>query len=303
MQESLKNYMRVGLIHFMAFPSTMKGEGPIAETVRKIALDDYFDVIEITWIKDAAVRREVKAMLDCAHMTVGYGAQPRLLTQGLNINDLDEGKRRQAIATVKEGIDEAYEMGAVGLGYLSGPYQEATKQASFDALVASTGELCSYAKSKGNLNILLEIFDFDIDKKSIIGPTPLAKKFSETVRKNHANFGLLPDLSHLPLVRETPEQALVPIKEHILHAHMGNAVVKDKSMTAYGDQHPRFGFPNSANDVDELVEYLRVLIKVGYLNKKNPAILSFEVKPVGNEDPELVIANAKRTLNQAWAKL
>ncbi|MGI5850199.1 MAG: sugar phosphate isomerase/epimerase, partial [Christensenellales bacterium] len=37
--------------------------------------------------------------------------------------------------------------------------------------------------------------------------------------------------------------------------------------------------------------------------KKNPPILSFEVKPWGDEDSELVIANAKRTLNEAWAML
>ncbi len=303
MQESLRSYMKVGIIHFMAFPSTMKGEGPILETVRKIAVDDYFDVIEVTWIKDAAVRREVKAMLECAHMTVGYGAQPRLLTQNLNINDLDEGRRKQALATLKEGVDEAYEMGAVGLGYLSGPYQEATKEASFAALVDSTKQLCAYAKSKGSLKILHEIFDYDIDKKSLVGPVSLAKRLAETVRKEHSNFGLMPDLSHLPLLRETAEQSLVPIKEHILHAHMGNAVVRDKALTAYGDQHPRFGFPGSENDVDQLVDYLRVLIKIGYLSKKNPRILSFEVKPVGSEDPELVIANAKRTLNQAWARV
>ena len=74
-------------------------------------------------------------------------------------------------------------------------------------------------------------------------------------------------------------------------------------MNAYGDVHPRFGFPNGENDVDEVVAFLRVLMQIGYLNEKDPPILSFEVKPFGDEDPELVIANAKRTLNLAWAKV
>jgi hypothetical protein len=69
------------------------------------------------------------------------------------------------------------------------------------------------------------------------------------------------------------------------------------------DTHPRFGFPNGENDVDQLVEYLRVLLNVGFLNTQNPPILSFEVKPWGDEDPDLVIANAKRTLNEAWARV
>jgi hypothetical protein len=49
------------------------------------------------------------------------------------------------------------------------------------------------------------------------------------------------------------------------------------------------------------VEFLRVLKGIGFLNEKNPPIVSFEVKPFGDEDPDIVVANAKRTLNRAWA--
>jgi sugar phosphate isomerase/epimerase len=303
MKESIYQYAKVGLIHFMAYPSTMKGEGPIAETVKKIALDDYFNAIEVSWIKDADVRKQVKKMIDTSHMTLAYGGQPRLLTTGLNINDLNEEGRKKALATLKDGIDEAYEMGAKGFGFLSGKYEEATKEKSFDALVKSTKELCSYAKSKGSMKVALEVFDYDVDKKSLIGPANFAKRFAKEVRDEYDNFGLLVDLSHLPLLRETPEESLLPVKEYIVHAHIGNAVAKDPSYEAYGDVHPRFGFPNSDNDVPELVEFLRVLLKIGYLNTENPPFLSFEVKPWKDEDPDLVIANAKRTLNEAWAKL
>ena len=102
---------------------------------------------------------------------------------------------------------------------------------------------------------------------------------------------------------ETCEEAILPVKDYLVHAHMGNTVVKDPGCVAYGDTHPRFGFPNGENDVDELVEYLRVLLRVGYLNKENPPVLSFEVKPWGDEDPDIVIANAKRVLNMAWSRV
>ena len=74
-------------------------------------------------------------------------------------------------------------------------------------------------------------------------------------------------------------------------------------MAGYGDLHPRFGFPNGENDVDEVVDYLRVLLQIGFLNDKTPPIVSFEIKPFGDEDPDIVIANAKRTLNEAWARV
>ena len=108
MNESLFKYMKVGLVHFMAFPETMRGEGPIVETIKKVAVDDYFNAIEITAIKNIADRQKVKAMLRTSHMTVAYGGQPRLLTTGMNINDLDESARQRALANLKEGIDEAY---------------------------------------------------------------------------------------------------------------------------------------------------------------------------------------------------
>ncbi|MDI6617171.1 MAG: TIM barrel protein [Clostridiales bacterium] len=303
MLESIHKYCKVGLIHFMAYPSVMKGEGPIEETFRKIALDDYFDAVEISWIKDSNVRKNVKKMAEVSHIAVAYGGQPRLLTTGLNINDLSDDGRYKALSTLKEGIDEAYEIGASGFGFLSGKYEEGRKEEAYKALVDSVKKLCKYAKSKGNLRVTLEVFDYDVDKRSLIGPVDLAKRFAEEIREEYDNFGLLVDLSHIPMLHETIEQALLPIRDYIVQAHMGNCVVKDKGLPGYGDSHPRFGFPGGENDVDELTEYLKVLKYIGFFDQEKRPIFSFEVKPFGDEDPDLVIANAKRVLNLAWARL
>jgi sugar phosphate isomerase/epimerase len=303
MNEPIRKYMKVGLVHFMAYPSTIKGEGPVVETIKKLALDDYFSVVELTTIKSDPDRLTVKKMLETAKMTVTYGGQPRLLTTGLNINDLNEEGRQKAIANLKAGIDEAYEVGAVGFAFLSGKYAEDKKEQAFEALVKSTNELCAYAKSKGDMRVALEVFDYDVDKKSLIGPAALALRYAKEIRKQHAHFGLMVDLSHIPLIHETIEESLIPVKDYIIHAHIGNCVVKSPELPAYGDVHPRFGFPGGENDVSEVVHFLRVLMEIGYLNGKEPAIVSFEIKPFGDEDPDVVVANAKRTLNEAWARL
>ena len=303
MNEPLCKYMKVGLVHFMAYPATIKGEGPILETIKRLATDEYFTAIEITTIKDPKERLAVKKMLETSHMTIAYGAQPRLLTTGLNINDLNEEGRQKALVNLKEGIDEAYEIGVSGFGFLSGKYQEATKEQSFEALVNSTNEICAYAKSKGHMKVALEVFDYDVDKKSLIGPAPLALRYAQEIRKQHDHFGLMVDLSHIPLIHETIEESLLPVKDYITHAHIGNCVVQSPDLPAYGDVHPRFGFPGGENDVKEVVHYLRVLLDIGYLNTENPPIVSFEIKPFGDEDAEIVIANAKRTLNEAWARV
>ena len=303
MQTPKRNFFKTGIIHFMAFPETIGGEGPVVETVKRIVTDDYFDAISVSWIKDSGARKEVGKMFAQSQMTVAYGAHPRLLSQGLNLNHLDKAERAKALATLKEGVDEALEIGASSFVFLSGKWEEATQEDSYKALVDSTLELCEYAKSQGDLEMVHENFDQDIDKASLIGPTPLAVRYAEEVRKSFPGFGLLVDLSHIPLIGESPKEALLPVKDLLATVDIGNCVKADPSLPRYGDTHPCFGYPNGENDVPELVEFLQVLLDIRFLNENNPPVVSFEVRPGEGEDSEVTIANSKRTLNAAWARV
>ena len=300
MEKSMRRYMRVGTILHVSYKQLGSGEGPILECLKKIVTDPYFEVVDVAHMKDAEVRKAAAAMIARGHMTSSYGGQGRMLGAGLNINDLNEEGRQKALASLKEGIDEAYEMGVEDFAFLAGRYEEETKEESFQALLKSTRELCEYAKSKGDMPVLCEVFDYDIAKKSLIGPVDMVKRYAETICAEYDNFGLMVDLSHIPMLHETIEESLLPVQQYIRHAHMGNTVIKSPECPAYGDEHPRFGFPNSENDVEELAAYLRLLLKIGFLNEKKRPIVSFEIKPFGEEDPEVCLANAKRTLDLAW---
>lgn len=301
--KNLKDYMKIGIIHSMAFPSSVKNNEAMLKSFKHIALDDYFDVIEIGQIKDLEAREHIRKILEVSKLTCAYGGHSRLLSSGLNINSLNEEARLKAVEELKRGIDEAYYMKALDFSFLSGHYIEDKKEEALEALVKSTKELCSYAYEKGNMPVLLEVFDYDIDKKSLIGPVELVKRYAEKVGKEYSNFGIMVDLSHLPQLRESPRQAILPVKNYIKHIHIGNAVVKNPSMEAYGDMHPRFGFPNSENHVEELIEFLEVLLEIGYLNTENPPVVSFEVKPRPYEEELLVIEGSKRVLNEAWGRV
>ena len=304
MKENMYAYINPGVIHFMAYPSTIKGEGPILETLEKIAVDDFFGAIELTWIKDQASREEAKKLLEASHLDVYYGAQPRLLTTGLDLNSFNPEERKKAVATIKEGVDEAIELGAKAIAFLSGKNVEGERKAeAIDLLVDSLKQICAYARSRKNdLGVVLEIFDYDVDKCSLVGPVEVAREVAERVTVEYDNFGLMVDLSHLPLLRESAEESIIPIKDYLVHIHIGNGVM-EREHPAYGDSHPRFGLAGGANDVDELVEFLRVLIDIGYLDGKEAKTVSFEVKPLAGESSEVILANAKRTLRKAWAKL
>lgn len=294
MRESIHKYFQVGTIRWMSFPRM-----DVVESVRRIAADDYFDAIEITHCKDQQERDAVKRLLGQSHMKVCYGAQPRLLGTGLNPNDLDEAGRAAAEAILLESIDEAEYLGAKGIAFLAGKWEEETKEQSYQQLLKTTRRLCDYAAEK-QMMIELEVFDYDMDKAALIGPAPYAARFAADMRTTHQNFGLIVDLSHFPTTYETSEFVIRTLRPYITHLHFGNAVVK-KGCTAYGDKHPRFGFPNSANDTAELVDYLTVLKQEGFFDAGNPMVLSMEVTPVGDEDEEIVLAGTKRVLNRAWA--
>ena len=302
MRESLHSYMKVGIVHFMAYPQTLTGEGPIVETIRRIAEDDFFASVELTTIKEATTREAVIRILAESHLVVGYGAQPILLTRKLNLNAFEPAERAKAVQAVKEAVDEALTLGAGTLAVLSGSDPVERRKEALQLLVQSLTEICSYARSKGDIRIVLETFDQKLDKRCLIGPHTDAVKVSAEVRKVDPSFGLMLDLSHLPLQGETSKEALQIAKDQLAHIHIGNCVKKE-GHPAYGDQHPRFGIEGGENDVPEVVEFLRELFHIGYLGEGKRPIVAFEVKPLPGESSEMVIAGSKRTLVEAWSRV
>lgn len=294
MRESIHKYFQVGTIRWMSFPKM-----GVLESIRRIVSDDYFDAIEITKCKDDEERAAVKKLLEQSHLKVCYGAQPRLLGPKLNPNDIDEEGRKAAEATLMEAIDEAEYLGAKGIAFLAGKWEEATKDQAYAQLLKTTRNLCGYAATKGMM-VELEVFDFDMDKAALIGPAPYAAKFAADMRTTNSNFGIMVDLSHFPTTYETSRFVIQTLRPYITHLHFGNAVVKE-GCDAYGDKHPRFGYPDSANDTAELVDYLTVLKEEGFFRADDPLVLSMEVTLAGDEDEEIVLGNTKRVLNRAWA--
>lgn len=296
MRESIHKYFKIGTIQWMSFPR-MDGK----ESLMTVARDDFFDAIEINVNKVGGFMEEAKAILDQSHLKVCYGAQPALLGPKLNPNAVDEEARQKAEAALIESVDKAEFFGAKGIAFLSGKWAEETKEENYRQLLKTTVNVCRYAAAK-NMNVELEVFDYDVDKASLIGPAPLAARFAADMRTLCPNFGLLVDLSHFPICYESAKDVIRTCRPYITHLHFGNAVA-DPAAEGYGDLHQRLGYPNSANDIPELYDFLKVLKEEGFFNAEDPMVLSMEVLPTKDEDELIVLANTKRCLNRAWAML
>jgi sugar phosphate isomerase/epimerase len=312
MDQSWRAFMHLGIVHFMIYPSVMGGEGPTLETARRIAEDDFFNVLEITKAKDPEVKAGLKKLFDVSGLIPGMAGQPALLMNRLNLANLDEDGRKAAVNNVKETIDYGYYYGSRITAFLDGPGSfpgADKKERAIERLIVSLKQLCEYAEEKADdflMYLSLETFDQTVDKKSLIGLSSDAAMVAEEVKKDHPNFGLTIDLSHLPLLGESSAYSLQTVKDHIIHAHVGNAAFRDPKHPAFGDNHPSFGCAGGENGVAELTEFMRELINIGFFAKKQPTampVVTFEVKPMAGEDPELVIANTKRAFKEAWAKV
>ncbi len=305
-----QDLMAVGIVQPMAFPAAQAGE-KLLESVRWLAGTGYFAFLEITHIPEEATRRKLQALVRQEHLQLLYAAQPVLLGEGLSLNHPEPAERTRALTRMEACIEEAASVEAGAVAVLSGPNPApGDRPAQLDLLVESLLHLCRAAALSGDLPILLENFDqLSFGKNCLVGPTAEAAEVVRRVREGGGYCGLLVDLSHLPLLGESPEEALGPAADVLEHVHIGNCVMRHPEHPAYGDNHPVFATPEGENGVEELSAFLRQLFRVGYLSSGSVGgeprrrWVSLEVKPFGLQRPEEVVTESQRVLDEAWQRV
>lgn len=302
MSDSIYAKARVGLIHFKAFPGIETGEGPIVETLERIAADEFWTAVEVGWIKDFRVRNTARQILDQSHLSVAYATQPRVLSGKLNLNSFEASERKAAISAVKSCVDEAYDLGAEVVRLIAGRDPgDAKREEAKKLLIDSLQQILDYGREEGSIKFTLKLFDRSIDKFNLIGPTKDALDIAKALRPSYPNFGLLADLSHFPLLDEKPEETIPLLKPYLTSVHVGNTVFRDRKHPAYGDIQPRFGVPGGEIDLPEVTHFFRTLRQSGFFDGPERPIVSAEVRPVlAGETSDIILANAKRVIRDAW---
>ena len=98
MDSNLRNMMRVGIVQFMAYPACMGGNGPILESIDDLAADAFYDVVEVTHIEDASLRKEAAHRIHTGGMELAFGSQPQILGRQLNLHSRDTDLRKKSLA-------------------------------------------------------------------------------------------------------------------------------------------------------------------------------------------------------------
>ena len=304
------NRTDLGIVSFMAFPEVIQNEKSWPSLLGKIIMDDFFSFVEIAHIEDKKIRDKVKKMLEIANIKTGFDAHTLILSNDLNINSSDEEHRQHSIEILKSLIDEAYYMGSECFALLSGPRPAVELyDKEVENIIDSLNTLCLYAFKRasdlgiGPIDIVIETFDEkEFAKNRFVGSTEMAVGIAEKVLKEYDNFGLVLDLSHLPIQEEEFKVSVPMAGKYLKNVHIGNCIISDKEHVAYGDNHPRFCVGSGENDIEVLTEFIRTLLEIDYF-KRIESKLTFEVKPLPGEDAELTIAGSKRALNRALNRI
>ena len=187
-----------------------------AESLLAIARDDFFDAVEIKGYGNAEANEAARKILAQSHLKVCYGAPPRLLGPKLNPNAVDEEERKKAEATLMEAVDEAQFLGAGGIAFLAGKWEQETKDIAYAQLLKTTRNVCDYAAAK-NMNVELEVFDFDMDKAALIGPAPYAARFAADMRMSHSSYSI--NFNPRSPCGERPERAALDSAHQAISIH------------------------------------------------------------------------------------
>jgi len=281
----------IGIVSFMAFPSLAKGEGDIVGCLREIGEDPFFDGVEVAQLTDG---QWAQARGFLAEKKVARGLQPDLLAGKLDINSPDSDTRRKAVDYVKKEIALAASRGITTVALCSGPDPgPARRRVAKKVLARSVEEICDVAKGRG-VEVLLEPFDVQHDRKLLIGPLEEALEIVEPIRARFGNLGILWDLSHAPMLNEKP-QVLEKAKDALMHVHVGCAKQTESGMV---DTHPVFYSKGAVNAVGEVAELIKTLLSIGYAR-----MVSFEVRPEEGQTSEAAIACSKAMLMTAYTRI
>ncbi|GBD36651.1 hypothetical protein HRbin36_01778 [bacterium HR36] len=300
MKEPWQAYLRIGVVHGMLFPECLGGTGPIRETLTVIADDPFFEAVDVGAIEDAQQRAECAALLRDSQLTVAFACQPTQLRLGLDLNSPDAQIREEALRVLVGLLPQARELGAQRVFVMSGKnVPPGERRAAMERLVTILRRFCQEAQEQAGLPVALEIFDYDVDKKALIGTCEMAAWVAREVRRDFPDFGLLHDLSHIYLCHEEPQRHFPLIREYLVAMHLGNSV-SQPGHPLFGDTHPPFGIAGGDVGVAQVRQCLKALFDIGFLRTGRRPVIGFEIRTPPGMRPTTVIANMKRTLAQAW---
>ena len=302
MNESIRKFARLGLSHFLLYPKCMEDSDDHVRTLQALVKRTDIETFDcfIPYGRDRQDRL-IRAIRQSGKTDIGFFIH-HFPYRKLLMSSPSPLEQHQVRLIIKEMVGQCVAIGAETLTFGSGPPSpDAASDDHYRSFADFCRWLCTELAPLG-ITALIEPIDTTVDKRFLYGSTESCVQLIESLKPDVDNFGVLLDLSHLPLMGESCPHAVDTVAPYLKRVHLGNCVLKDKNHPRYGDRHPPIGVDGGEIDIPELTTFLRCLLEARFLNAENPGSMLFEIAPWPLErDIEELIADSFDRLNQAWA--
>lgn len=296
-----------GLVIYGSYPDVLSDPNQLLRRLSQVSIDQTFDLVELPLVDDPVWWPKIGKMVYDAGLDVVASVGPSTVKSRWNLSSTDGEIRKVAVEGLRRAVDYSYAIGARTLVFMSGSDPDpAGRQDAQRALLDSIRTVFEYARTQAThylLSLFLEPADRGVTHKQLIGPSTEAAVLVAAARDNGLPIGVTLDMSHVAQLGETMEEATARLGGLVSHAHLANAVMRNPSSPVYGDQHPRFGAPGSEYGAPEASRFVEMLFARCFsltdLYPYGKPVISLEVKPAPGDDPDLVLAGAKRVLAKA----
>ena len=270
----------LGVNHMFLYPESMTDEKVHTETLKEIIKTDLVDALDLwVWRGKERSKEEFAIIRDCGKW-INYNIGDRFGEEPVFPSSKYEKDRTYAYDIFMREIEYAVTCGAKKLVFGSGPDDVKDHNGALERYFEFLIKLSSQIPK--DMKICLEPTDWDIDKHFLCGPLLESVELAKIMRKEgYENFGLLLDMSHIPIMHESLESAVEKCRDVLTHIHMGNAVIKNKQSPFYGDKHIPWSYPDSEYTEKDGVTFIKLLKEIGYTKQEN-ATASFEMRPYEN---------------------
>jgi sugar phosphate isomerase/epimerase len=269
----------LGVNHMFLYPQSIVSEKIHKETLSELAKTELVDALDCWLWRGNTAKEEAKILLSSGKI-INYNIGDRFEEAASNPASPDKGEREEAYSRFMREIEYALSLNSKKIVFGSGKDYASDRYAAKERFFEFVMKLCENVPT--DVTLCFEPTDRDIDKCFLYGPLDETLELTKRVRsEGFENFGILLDMCHVPLMHETLESALLKSLEYLVHVHLGNCVIKNKTNLFYGDKHPAWDCPDGEYSSADAINFVKMLKKGGYIDKSNSTV-SFEMRTFEN---------------------
>lgn len=296
MDQPLHTSMRAGLA-LAGGPPDDPGHDLALRNIEAVAAGAFFTAVEVSMLATPPWRRRVADLVRASRLSLVYDGATGLRALGLDLSSGDEIARGRALDAARRMLDEAGEMGAERVNVIGGAGQAPEQRDQADeALVDSLCALAGYSCERDGPVLALTSLPYPGSNGASAGPTQEEVSLVRLVREVYPEVSLTFDARNRTVLGDDMMASLTLAAPYLGQVTLG--------MPAHtGVDTPHQAGADGAGDVARLAGTLLTLFRARFLGAGRRPLILFHAAPHTGASFNATIDAAKRTLEEAWARL